>query len=163
MAGPRQIVYDALKKLNIEYELTDHPAVFTIEEMDNLGITGKGEVVKNLFLRDDKKRNYYLLVICRQKRADFLDISTKIDSRRLTLASEDSLYEFMKLSRGAVTPFGVLNDLELKVQVIIDDDVFGFERIGVHPNDNAATVWLSPCDLKKVIENNGNEIKCIKI
>jgi len=163
MDEARQIVFDALESLKINYELTEHPAVFTIEEMERLGITGKGEVVKNLFLSDEKDRDFYILVLCREKRADLKDIRAKIGSRRLQLASEDSLYELLKLRRGAVTPFGILCDVERKVQVIFDKDVFGFERIGIHPNDNTATVWLAPCDLKKIIEQNGNVIKIINI
>ena len=154
----RKAVFDILDSLNIEYEVTDHPAVFTIEEMDKLGYGYKGEVVKNLFLRDDKKKNFYILTLCREKRANLKELRVMLDSRPITFASEESLFEILKLQRGAVTPFGIINDVERKVRVILDKDIFKFEKIGVHPNDNTASVWLNPYDLKKVIENNGNEI-----
>ena len=41
-----------LDALGVAYELTEHPAVFTIDEMEQLGLTGGGTVCKNLFLRD---------------------------------------------------------------------------------------------------------------
>lgn len=159
----RKSVYDVLDDLSIEYEVTDHPAVFTIEEMDKLGLGVKGEVVKNLFLRDDKKINFYILTLCSEKRADLKELRAKLGSRPLTFASEESLFEIMKLQRGAVTPFGVINDTERRVRVIFDKDIFQFSKIGVHPNDNTATVWLSPRDLRKAVAKNGNEVMEIEI
>lgn len=35
--------------------------------------------------------------------------------------------------------------------------------IGVHPNDNSASVWLNVNDLVSVIKNNGNEVHLTKI
>jgi len=163
MNDKRKPVFEVLAKLNIEYELDDHPAVYTIEEMDNLGMNDKGEVLKNLFLRDDKKRNFYLIVMCKQKRADLKELKTKLESRQLMFASEESLYEYLKLEKGAVTPLGIVNDTERKVEVIFDCDVFNFDIVGVHPNDNTATVWLNPDDLRKVAVENGNAIREIQV
>ena len=41
----------------------------------------------------------------------------------------------MKLIPGAVTPLGILNDAEHRVQVFMDVEFVG-NKIGVHPNDN---------------------------
>jgi len=159
----REEVYDLLKHLNIEYEVAEHRAVFTVEEADGLNIDVYGKGTKNLFLRDNKKKNYFILVLCNEKRADLKDIREKIDSKPLTFASEESLYEMLKLRRGAVTPFGAINDAGHKVQVIFDKDIFEFERVGEHPNDNTATLFLNPYDLKRAIEYIGNEVKVIEI
>lgn len=59
----RKKVIDAMESINILYDVIEHPAVYTIEEMDNLNIDSKNEVVKNLFIRDDKKKNYFLIVL----------------------------------------------------------------------------------------------------
>ncbi|MCL1810065.1 MAG: prolyl-tRNA synthetase associated domain-containing protein [Clostridiales bacterium] len=159
----RKAVYDILDKMEIEYEVSEHAAVFTIEEMDSLGLGFKGEVLKNLFLRDDKKRSFYILVMCKEKRADLKALRTKLNSRPLTFASEESLGEMLKLHKGGVTPFGIVNDTGHTVKVVFDKDIFGFERIGVHPNDNSATVWISPNDLRKVVEYYGNETHEIEL
>jgi len=163
MSDKRKPVFDILEKLNIEYELDEHIAVYTIEEMDNLGMNDKGEILKNLFLRDDKKKNFYIVVLCKEKRADLKEIKAKLDSRPLTFASEESLYEYLKLEKGAVTPFGIVNDIERKVEVIFDSDIFNFDRVGVHPNDNTATLWLSSHDLRKFALENGNAIREIQV
>jgi Ala-tRNA(Pro) deacylase len=150
-----------LNELNIEYELIEHQAVFTVEEASNLNMDACGKGTKNLFLRDKKKTNYYIIVFCEEKRADLKKLQSRLASRPLTFASEESLYEILKLQKGAVTPFGVLNNIERDVQVIFDEDLFAFDKIGAHPNVNTATVWLSPYDLKKAIEKNGNETKVL--
>lgn len=159
----RQGVFDILDKLNIEYEVTEHKAVYTVDEADSLDLSAHGKGTKNLFLRDDKKRNYFILVLCNDKRADLKAIRAILDSRPLTFASEEALHEMLKLYKGAVTPFGVINDAEHKVQVIFDNDIFGYDRVGEHPNDNTATLWLNPYDLKKAIEYSGSETKVIDL
>lgn len=156
-------VFDVLESMNIQYDVIEHPAVYTIEEMDNLNIENKDEVVKNLFVRDDKKKRYFLIVLQKNKRVDLKEIKKELNSRRLSFASEEDLSQYMKLSKGSVTPFGILNDIESKVEVVVDKDILLFERIGVHPNDNRATVWISPKDLEVVIKKHGNNISYIKI
>ena len=59
---------------------------------------------------------------------------------------------------GAVTPLGLLNDKELRVEFYLDS-YFKDKLIGVHPNDNTATVWMSSSDLIKIIKNNGNKVE----
>lgn len=156
-------VFDVLESMSILYDVIEHPAVYTMEEMDKLNIDNKNEVVKNLFVRDDKKKRYFLIVLQKNKRVDLKEIKKELNSRPLSFASEEDLSKYMKLSKGSVTPFGILNDVESKVEVVFDKDILLFERIGVHPNDNRATVWISPKDLEVVIKNYGNNISYIKI
>lgn len=42
----QKAVTDALDSLHIDYEITEHPPVYTIDEMKNLGITHKGMWIK---------------------------------------------------------------------------------------------------------------------
>ena len=56
-----------------------------------------------------------------------------------------------------MTPLGLLNDEERKVTLYLDAG-FGDGLIGVHPNDNTATVWIKTADLVKVIEDHGNTV-----
>ena len=67
MNSVRQKVFAALADMHIAYEVIEHPAVYTIDEMDQLTISHKESIVKNLFVRDDKKRNYFLIVLQRCK------------------------------------------------------------------------------------------------
>ena len=163
MDSVRQEVFEALADMHIAYEVIEHPAVYTIDEMDQLTISHKESIVKNLFVRDDKKRNYFLIVLQKDKHVDLKRIKAELNCRPLGFASEDDLAKYLGLNKGAVTPFGVLNDSICKVTVVFDQDILSFEQIGVHPNENTATVLLKPHDLEAIIEKHGNEILHIKI
>lgn len=156
-------VFEKLNELNIKYEVVNHPAVFTIEEMDDLKITEQGDVCKNLFLRDEKGKRHFLVVLDKDKKADLKDIQKQLGSTRLSFASAERLDKYLKLQKGEVTPLGVINDEEGSVEVVFDNDLIGKTKLGVHPNDNTATVWISFEDLKKVIDHNGNKIKYLNI
>ncbi len=159
----KEKVFERLKELNISYEVTEHPAVYTIEDMENLGITSQGEVCKNLFLRDEKGKRHFLVVLQKDKTADLKNIQKLIGCTRLSFASAERLEKYLKLEKGEVTPLGVINDVDAAVEVIFDSDIKGNDRLGVHPNTNTATVWISFDDVKKVVEANGNKIKYVKI
>ena len=159
----KEEVYLKLKGLNIEYLKIDHIPIYTIDEANNLDIENKEYIAKNLFLRDDKKRNYYLLVVKSSKKIDLNDLKNKINSRRLSFASEIDLEKYLKLKKGSVTPLGVLNDVERKVKIIIDEDILKEEIVGVHPNDNDATVFMKTKDLIRIIELNGNLVEYAKV
>lgn len=156
-------VYEKLDELGIEYCLTHHEAVYTIEEMDNLGISKEGDVVKNLFLRDAKGKRHFLVVLDKDKKADLEGIREQLDSTALSFASEERLNKYLKLTKGAVSPLGVLNDLDCMVEVYFDKDLIGKEKLGVHPNDNTATLWVSYHNLKKIIEATGHKIEYIEV
>lgn len=156
-------VLERLKELNINFEVIDHPAVFTIEEMDDLKITEQGDVCKNLFLRDEKGKRHFLVVLGKDKKADLKSIQSQLGSTKLSFASAERLDKYLKLEKGAVTPLGVINDVDAAVEVVFDKDLVQKARLGVHPNVNTATVWISFEDLKKVIEENKNKIKYVNI
>ena len=156
-------VFALLDKMGIPYNVENHAAVFTIEDMEGLQMEHIDKVAKNLFVRDDKKRNYYLLVIQKDKSANLKELQQQIGCRRLSFASEEDLGKYMGLHKGEVTPFGILNDSSNAVTVIIDKDLESYDFIGVHPNDNTATVWISVRDLVKIIESAGHTVNMIGI
>lgn len=158
MTEKMQKVCDVLNQNKIDYRLAEHPAVYTIDEMLVLNLPDFEAVAKNLFVRDDKKRNYYLLVVRQDKKVELKAFRDKIGSRNLSFASEEDLNAILGLSKGAVTPFGVLNDDRQTVQVLLDT-AFRDGVIGVHPNENTATVWLKTADLASIIKQHGNSVE----
>lgn len=162
MGAGREQVLELLRELNIPYQMVAHAAVYTIDEMERLHLPQAEWVAKNLFLRDDKKRNYYLLSLREEKRVDLKALRTTLGSRPLTFASEGDLEAILGLKKGAVTPFGVLNDEARRVQVLLDRDFQG-RQMGVHPNENTATVWLATEDLLRVIRCHGNDVTFLEL
>jgi len=156
----KQNIIDLLLNLQINYEIVEHPAIYTIEEMLKLKLLNSDSIAKNLFLRDDKKQQYFLLTLKEEKRVNLKSLRKQLNSRPLTFASERDLASLMSLTKGAVTPFGLLNDQDNKIIFLLDQE-FRNSTIGVHPNDNTATVWLLTKDLIKIIKEHGNTIKLI--
>ena len=158
-----QEVYDFLTSRGIEYEVTEHGAVFNMEEMSHVELPHPEADAKNLFVRDDKKRNYYLITVKGDKRVDLKKIREGHGTRPLSFASENDLMSLLGLIPGAVTPLGILNDSEKKVKFFLDEEFVNDGLIGVHPNDNTATVWLKTTDLIDIITEHGNEVEAVTI
>ena len=158
----KQEVMAYLDQKGVPYTLTEHIPVYTIEEMVNIDIPDMETVAKNLFVRDDKKRNYYLISVREDKRVNLKEFQETNGTRKLSFASEADLEKILGLTRGAVTPLGLLNDEQKITQFYLDQDFVDGE-ISVHPNENTATVKMKTSDLVKLIEENGNEIHIVKM
>lgn len=160
----KQEIYSCLKEKNIWHEITEHKAVYNMAELAEIEIPYPEADAKNLFVRDDKKRNYYLITVKGDKRVDLKGFRKANQTRPLSFASEEDLMKLLGLTAGSVTPLGVLNDEERKVIVFLDRDFFEEPGlIGVHPNDNTATVCLKAEDLVRMIEEHGNRINVVHI
>ncbi|WP_145051132.1 prolyl-tRNA synthetase associated domain-containing protein [Paenibacillus xylanexedens] len=153
----KQGFYHLLDSYNINYESIEHPAVYTMEEIFSYQIPHTEHIVKNLFLRDDKKRNYYLVTIAGTKSIDLGSLSETIPSRKLSFASEKDLLELLRLEKGHVNPMGVFNNIQQNVIVVFDKDLVG-QKIGIHPMENTATVFLEFEDVKALITAHGRNI-----
>ncbi|CAH2212245.1 prolyl-tRNA synthetase associated domain-containing protein [Tepidibacter aestuarii] len=163
MIENEKAVYDILEKLSIEYEKYTHIPVYTIEEADNLNLDIKGAHCKNLFVRDRKGRQHYLIIIEDNKKVDLKKLSWDINSTNLSFASEERLFKYLKLKPGSVTAFGLINDKDKHVKLLIDKDLKNFEYISFHPNVNTATVTISYEDFEKFLEFIGNEVNYIEV
>ena len=155
----KQEIYKYLKVENISYEITNHKAVYNMEEASKIDIPYPNQDAKNLFVRDDKKKNYYLITVRGNKRVDLKEFSIKNNTRRLSFASKEDLMKIMKLIPGAVTPMGILNDENNIVKFYLDKEFLEEPKfLGVHPNDNTATIWIKTVDLIHIIKKHGNEV-----
>lgn len=159
----RKRVLDVLDNLKINYELVEHSAVKTMDEMKDLGMDINNEVLKNLFLYDEPKKRFFLISTSGNRTINIKELRNRISSRPLSFASEERLKLMLGLEKGEVSPFGILNDIDDKVEVIFDESIKSFERVGVHPNDNTATVFLKPIDLEMVIKNNCNKFMYVNL
>ena len=96
------------------------------------------------------------------KRVDLKGFRRQHGLRALSFASTEELFSIMELTPGAVTPLGILNDTESRVHFYLDEEFIG-NKIGVHPNDNTATIWMQADDLMGLIQKHGNEAEYVKI
>lgn len=153
-------VLNILDQENISYEILEHPPVYTIGEVLDAGLPKEEVIAKNLFVRDDRKDQYMLLVVPGDRRVNLKAFRRAMGTRPLSFASGEELSRILGLSKGAVSPLGVLNDRKRQVRVFVDQ-VFAGWRIGVHPNDNTATIWLATADLVALLEKHGSRVQMI--
>lgn len=154
----KEEVYEFIKNREIWYQITEHKAVYSMEDLKDVNIPYPEGNAKNLFVRDDKKKNYYLIMVKEDKHADLKQFRRDYNTRPLTFASSEDLNRILGLYPGAVTPLGMLNDEGRQVKFYLDSDFHDGDIIGMHPNDNTATLWLKVKDLKDIIKEHGNEV-----
>lgn len=160
----KQDIYDFVESKKLWHEVTEHGEVFNMEDLAKIKMPYPLCDAKNLFVRDDKKQNYYLITVKGNKRVDLKEFKNRYHTRPLSFASEDDLMKIMKLKPGSVTPFGLLNDDEVKVIFYLDKSFMkGKKVIGVHPNSNTATIWLKVNDLIDIVKEHGNEVNVIDL
>ena len=158
----KQEVYEFLQAKGVTYEVTEHKAVYNMDELAEVELPYPEADAKNLFVRDDKKSSYYLITVRGGKRVDLQEFRKVYGTRRLSFASAEDLERLLGLFPGSVTPLGLLNNTERNVKLFLDSDFGEDDLIGVHPNENTATVWLKAGDLVRLIREHGNEVELIK-
>lgn len=153
----KQGVYILLNQAHIPYEVYEHPPVYTIEDLDTLHFPQAEKIVKNLFLRDDKKKNFYLVSVPGHRSVNLKALAERIPSRKLSFACQADLWEWLRLEKGHVTPLGVLNNEQKDVIVVFDRALLG-QKIGIHPMENTATIFLACGDVLRLVEEHGNPV-----
>ena len=152
-----QNVFEFLKRLGISYETHTHPPVLTVEEAAQYRSDIEFGENKNLFLRNKKGDKHYLVTIAASKTLDLRKLGEEL-GEKLGFASEDRLSQYLDLSRGAVSPFGLINDAKKEVVYILDKDLLNNEKLGFHPNINTKTIIISAKDFEKFLTSTGNTI-----
>lgn len=160
----KQEIYKLIKNKGYWYEINEHGEVFTMEDLAKIELSYPEYDAKNIFVRDEKKINYYLITVKSEKRVDLKEFRRTYGTKNLSFAKEEDLMNLLGLIPGSVSPLGLLNDKDNKVHFYLDKE-FTENRaiIGVHPNDNTATLWLKSEDLINLIEENGNQVNIIEI
>ena len=75
-----------LEENKIDHTLAEHPAVFNMEELYAQGLEHCDAIAKNLLVRDQKKRFYWLLVLYGEKRADLKALKARLGHGALSFA-----------------------------------------------------------------------------
>jgi len=160
----KQEIFKFLNNRKIQNEITEHEAVYNMAELANVNFLYPEAIAKNLFVRDDKKQKYYLITVRGDKRVDLKKFRKANNTRPLTFASEEELISILKLTPGSATPLGILNDDERRIEFYLDASFLEtVSLIGIHPNDNTATIWLKTKDLISIVEEHGNPVHVVNI
>lgn len=149
-------LFDALAALGIETETVSHEPAFTVEQAQAHRGTLDGAHIKNLFLRD-KKKTLWLVTVLEDRPMDLKALKTQLDARgNLSFGSAELLMERLGVIPGAVTPFGIINDRDNTVQVVLDKAILGERVVNAHPLRNDMTTQIAPGDLLRFLESRGH-------
>jgi Ala-tRNA(Pro) deacylase len=154
-AAPAEL-FDLLRELGIETSTTEHAAVFTVAESDQLERELPGAHTKNLFLKDAKGRLF--LVVAQAHTAIHLkQLHQTLGCARLSFGSAALLVEVLGVQPGSVTAFAVMNDRAGRVSVVVDASLMDFDIINCHPLINTATTSIRRDDLLAFIRATGHQ------
>ena len=156
-------LFQFLDGLGIAHATREHAPVFTVAESVALRDEIPGGHTKNLFVKD-KKDNYFLMTVEEHAAVDLKTVHTIIGAAsRVSFGKPEKLMEYLGVIPGAVTAFGVINDVEGKVKIIVDEDLMAFETINSHPLRNDATTSIGAKDLLRFIEATGHAPLVLKV
>ena len=158
-----QNVFDYLEKITIPYERHEHIAVFGVDDAKEVNMGGEFGENKNLFLRNRKGNTHYLITVPAFKEINLDALAEKLGEKDLSFASGERLLKYLGVTRGSVSPFGLLNDIEREVIFVCDTELLENARLGFHPNINTQTVILLTEDFKKYLESLQNEVRYMEI
>lgn len=151
-------VYDLLERLGVPFERVDHDAVGTIEGCAEIEKLLDIEICKNLFLRNSKGDQYYLLMLPGGKHLVTKDLAKKIGSTRLSFGTPEKMEEYLDITPGSVSVLGLMNDHENNIQLLVDNDIKKWEYFGCHPCINTSSLKIKTADLfSKILPAVGHE------
>lgn len=160
LEGP---VVARLAELGIAYTRHEHPPVPTVEDAERYWTGIDATHCKNLFLRNQKGNRHYLVIIEWKKRADLRKVADQIGDGKLSFGSPERLMAHLGLTPGSVSPFGLINDREHAVRVVLDRDLKSAERLSFHPNTNTVTLTISGADFHRFLEACGNTVRYVSV
>ena len=140
-------VYDLLDSLGIEYVRTDHEQTDTMEACNEIDAILQVTICKNLFLCNRQKTNFYLLMMPGDKPFKTKELSSQINSARLSFASPEDMERLLDITPGSVSIMGLMNDKENAVQLLVDEDVLQGEYLGCHPCINTSSLKMRTKDV----------------
>ncbi|MBR2409659.1 MAG: prolyl-tRNA synthetase associated domain-containing protein [Lachnospiraceae bacterium] len=136
-----------LEELQIPYSYVDHAPALTMEDCAEIDEVLGVKMCKNLVLCNRQKTDYYLLLMPGDKVFKTKELSSQINSARLSFASGEAMEELLGVLPGSASVLGLLKDTEGKVQLLIDKDLLCEEFFGCHPCKNTSSIRFSTEDL----------------
>ena len=135
----------------VDHVTHDHPAVFRVEEGQDLKADLPGAHTKNLFLKDHKSRLW--LISARQDTViDLKRAAAAMGSGRLSFGNETLMYETLGVRPGSVTALGLINDIDRRVTFVLDRRLWEADIVNFHPLTNTATTALDQTAFRRVLD-----------
>ena len=158
---------ETLKEWSISYKLFEHVPLRTVEDSKKvegifISTENGGGHVKNLYLRDKKKRN--ILLVAEQDQAiDLKKLSKNLNFSNLSFGSPERLMQNLGVRPGAVTPLSMINGVNNNVSLFMDRALRNKTVIYVHPLVNDRTIEMTIVNLEKFFSKIGVNFEWIDL
>ncbi|TMV03749.1 prolyl-tRNA synthetase associated domain-containing protein [Ruegeria sediminis] len=151
-----------LAEWGLEYRLHEHVPLRTVEDSKaaegQFMVPGENALrIKNLYLRDKKKRNY-LVTLEQSREIDLKALGAELGVGNLSFGSADRLMENLGIRPGAVSPLAMINGVENGVRFFMDAAAQQADVIYMHPLVNDRTVAMSRTDVMAFLDRIGCEV-----
>ena len=177
-------VLDFLEKHGLGYKLHTHPPLPTIELALEYWKEIDSTHCKNIFFRNHKGNRHYLVVFECHKEMQIHSLEHMLKQGKLSFASAERMERCLGLLPGSVSPFGLINDMNLtngdgspaegvaakelfenghRVKLFLDTDLQNAERLSFHPCDNTASTVIGNADFIRFLEIWGGEYEWITV
>lgn len=150
-----EFVKEKLAEMGIAYRIIEHPPALTMDDANRFIEGEEGVKTKTLFLCNKKSKAYFLVVTDEAKSVDMKQLEELIPTKGLHFCTEDKLMNKLGLPPGVVSIFGLLNNTEKDVNVILDRGILDEQYITFHPNVNTATAFIAMEDMYRFLEQCG--------
>ena len=100
--------YDFLDGLGVEYQRTDHEPANNMEACNVIDAVLGVIICKNLFLCNRQKTRFYLLMMLGDKKFKTKELSSQINSARLSFADPEDMLKYLDIEPGAVSIMGLM-------------------------------------------------------
>jgi Ala-tRNA(Pro) deacylase len=142
----------ALDALQINWQIYEHPAVFTVEESADLHADIPGAHTKNMFLKDAGGQ-FWLVTVPHHVRVDIKALPALVGGKKMSFGKAEDMQRLLGVAPGAVTPLAAINDSNGAVRVVLDVSLADAPLVNIHPLRNTATLALSGANLLRALTN----------
>ena len=143
-------------EIGVSARTLEHPAVFRVEEGEEIKARIPGAHTKNLFLKDAKGQ-LWLLSAEGHAVIDLKRLHTVIGSARLSFGSAGLMEEVLGVTPGSVTAFALINDEARRVRFVLDRTLAEADQVNFHPLTNTATTTVGADDFRRFLAAIGVE------
>ena len=148
-------LYALFDQHGIAYVHNTHPPLYTVEDSKQLRGDLPGAHVKNMFLKD-KKGQLWLVTCLEHRKIRIRDLEKQIGAAKASFGKPELLWEALGIKPGAVSPFGLINDTDHQVNMVLDQQMLEVDPINAHPLHNEATTAIGATDFRKFFDITGH-------
>lgn len=148
-----------LERANVPYRVQEHEAVFRVSESSK--VLPEKVPTKCLLLQEQGGERVFMVAMRGDVRLDLKKLAHQLGVKRLKFVDAEHVEQYVGVRPGSVSIFGLLNDSDGRVEVLVDTGLLDAEEVGFHPNVNTATIYVAPAALETIINQmNHNVTRC---